>query len=163
MTNDELDRVLDEGLASYLSREPRPGLENRVLSRVRAEGARRRIPRWVFAIPALAGLVFLVMVFRPVAPPAPKLVVRTEIRNVVPDVPVVKPRKIRKSPRRALPKRDAFPTPTPLTAEERALLAFIKRSPEQARELFSPPPQQSDESIRIDEIRIDPLEMDEPK
>ena len=58
--NDELDKILEDGLASYSSGEPWPGLEDRVLSRVAAAGAarKRRIWRWmIVAVPAAACLL----------------------------------------------------------------------------------------------------------
>src|SRR6185436_4596715 len=47
--NGELDRILDEGLATYSSSEPRPGLEERVLSRLANSAAPKRglVPVWL--------------------------------------------------------------------------------------------------------------------
>jgi hypothetical protein len=41
-SQDELDRLLEEGLAAYSSEAPRAGLEGRVLAHVRADGRRFR-------------------------------------------------------------------------------------------------------------------------
>jgi hypothetical protein len=67
---DELDRLLDEALASYSSEEPRPGLERRVLKRVRAERAPRRFGwwRWAVAVPVLASLLALAVTHRVKSP-----------------------------------------------------------------------------------------------
>lgn len=56
-----------------------------------------------------------------------------------------------------LPKREQFPTPTPLTAEERALLAFVEQSPRQAEKVLADTRRRSEEPIRIEEIHIEPL------
>ncbi len=60
-------------------------------------------------------------------------------------------------PPRALPKLDRFPTPAPLTDQERVLLALAARSPELVREMFAEPQTPQVEPIRIEEIRIEPL------
>lgn len=44
MASDELDKILDSALASYSQEEPRPGLDRRILNRIRAEGETRRFP-----------------------------------------------------------------------------------------------------------------------
>src|SRR5580700_3486058 len=62
MSNDERDQIesrLDDALASYSRQEPRPGLERRVLDRIDAEAApRTAFPRWAWAIPAAACLLW---------------------------------------------------------------------------------------------------------
>ena len=78
MRNDEpdaIDRVLEEALSRYSSEEPLAGLEQRVLNRVRAEGARPRhwLGRWVFVAGAVvaASLAFMAIVWvRPIPDPA---------------------------------------------------------------------------------------------
>jgi hypothetical protein len=169
---DNLDRILDEGLATYSSREPWPGLEERVLSRVAsaAEAKRRRIWRWVFlAIPAAACLlvalsvdwrkpeVGLVQVPNQVAkvrseppvrqdPPAPAPLPRVQKR-----VPV---KKIVPAPSQ-IAKRDLFPTPVPLSREERALISLALVSPMEAPPVFG-----ESTPIQVEPIQIEPLEID---
>lgn len=168
MQDEQLDRMLDEALASYSSKGPRPGLEDRVLAHVRAEAGRRRIPRWVFALPALAAAMVMIAIFSrpaPQPPPLPVPLVKQAFARA-PETPAAKAAR-RATPvraaKRVLPKRQVFPTPVPLTNEERALLVFAQRYPEQARALFTPPPEPKIEPIRIEEIRIEPLEMDGPE
>src|ERR1044071_7362306 len=62
--NGELDRILEEGLATYSSREPWPGLEERVLSRVaHAAPKRRMVQPWaLIGILAAACLLLTVLV-----------------------------------------------------------------------------------------------------
>ena len=60
--------------------------------------------------------------------------------------------------RKILPRLPQFPAPAPMTNEERALLAFVARAPKQAQEALIDAQQQSVEPIRIEEIKIQPLE-----
>ncbi|MCE5306786.1 MAG: hypothetical protein LLG20_04015 [Acidobacteriales bacterium] len=149
----ELDRKLDAALAEYANIEPPAGMEQRILARVREAGGSGRIHwwRWVAAaVPALAGLlaVFVYRDLPPVAPPSP-------VALSVPQAPaLVRPVVKRVSrPRPApLPKREVFPTPTPLSPEERALLQLVAQSPEKAREVLTPV-----EPKPIEPIVIEPL------
>ena len=50
MNGDEVDRILDEALASYSLQEPRTGLSGRVMARIRSEGAASR-RGWFFSLP----------------------------------------------------------------------------------------------------------------
>jgi hypothetical protein len=165
MKSDELDKILDGALSSYSQEEPRPGLEGRVLNRIRAARARRRFSwlHWVMAIPAFACLVLavtfwstqdskprpsksapLVPTAAPPLPIAPGVVQTTVTRR--------RPKHLR------MPKREQFPTPAPLTAEERALLVFVARSPKQAEELFSGAKRRTSEPLDIKPIDIEPLQ-----
>src|SRR5437879_3724578 len=119
----ELDKLLDEALTSYSSEDPRPGLEQRVLSRVRAAGAPRRFGwwRWAVAIPVFASLLVLAVSHRVKPHPA---AAEHNLASVQPaattDVTPAEPRPA--APRRArragnrpvvarspLPKRAVFP------------------------------------------------------
>jgi hypothetical protein len=168
---DELDRLLDEALASYSSEEPRPGLEQRVLSRVRAEGTARRVDwwRWALAIPVFASLVLLAITHR--ARPQAAQVERNHSSAHAPATTVAAPAEPRHAaPRHAhrvlnrpvvarspLPKRDVFPLPAPLSLEERALVDLVTRFPDQAREIFIEADQRSRQPIEIQRIEIPPL------
>src|SRR6266568_4065939 len=63
MGSDELDKILDSALSSYADEEPRPGLEGRVLNRIRAsrDGHRFAWLRWPIAIPAFACFLVLAL------------------------------------------------------------------------------------------------------
>jgi hypothetical protein len=59
--------------------------------------------------------------------------------------------------RSPLPKRGVFPLPTPLSAEERALVDLVTRFPDQAREVSIEADQRSMQPIEILRIEIPPL------
>jgi hypothetical protein len=130
-------------------------------------------PRWAFAIPALAcGLVLFAWLHTlPVQQPVVQLKVTQQ--KVAPARPAVteaaiaparqvpveqKPSSVAK--RAPLPKLQQFPSPAPITKEERLLLTLIARSPEKAREILTEGQRPDSEPIRIEEIEIQPLQID---
>src|ERR1035441_2194506 len=178
MKNDEpdaldraLDKPLDNALAQYSSEEPLAGLEQRVLNRVRAEGAP---PRSGFGRRGAAaggavvggggggggagGRGAAVWWDRPAPPPPfPGQAARP--------VPLANARPV---PKRATPagfrKRPGQPRrPVPLSSEERALLALVARAPDQAREALLDLQRRSTAPIQVEEIRIEPLRSDDAK
>jgi len=166
-SNDELERLLEEGLAAYSRQEPRPGLEERVLYRIRSETAARKawFPRWAWAMTAMAGIVLAAVVWmhRP-RPSVPRETPRVAVRT---PAPVVADRpKIAEPVRRArvpLPRRREFPAPAKLTDQERALLLLASDTSDaskDARETLLSTRQQDLKPIQISEIRIPPLQID---
>jgi hypothetical protein len=169
---DELDRVIDGALASYTGAEPLAGLEERVLNRVRvAQPVRRRVFAWAFGLAFAVLLVVVGIVIRTERRTVPRSEV-AQVANVAPppaikEPPVVLKRVARIAHRRvakvsALPKLDQFPAPSPLTTEERALIALVERDPKQAQ-MFADLQKQADEPIEIQGIQIAPLENDEAR
>ncbi len=172
--NDELDRILDEGLATYSSREPWPGVEERVLSRVASTRVvaqaflpvwfRLRTWRWaVLALPVAACLLLVrIMLLKPEHRTAPPVREMAEARTQPPVVRAPEPpRKMasRTRPRQSsLPKRAQFPTNAPLTPEERVLIELVTRAPQQARALLIEPARPETGPIEIEPIQIQPLE-----
>jgi hypothetical protein len=150
---DDLDRLIDNALAGYSSAEPLAGLEQRVLRRVRT--VRRR--RWwgLVLIPAAAVLVLALLPARHVdvamAPP-PRFVEPEPIGDAT---VMERSPQARRRPRRIQPNRNReyFPTPTPLTPEERVLVELARTKPEQ----LPPPPAQE---LEIKPIEIAPLVPD---
>jgi hypothetical protein len=167
MRSDELDKILNDALSSYSREEPRPGLDDRVSDRIRTEGEHRRFEslRRVVAIPAFACVLFLALMFlrtRDSVPkswkPAPIISSTAPLPRIAPGA--VQTTVIRRRPKHvALPKREQFPSPAPLTAEERALLAFVVRSPKQAEQFLSDAKSRSAEPIQIKQIQIEPLQV----
>ncbi|MGI9070253.1 MAG: hypothetical protein ACR2JB_02715 [Bryobacteraceae bacterium] len=177
MGSEELDKILDSALASYSQEEPRPGLDGRVLNRIRAAGEVRRLAwlRWMVAIPVFASFLLLVFWISDSSKPARSTFrASTEIRGHAAfqnrdrqgavnrpqthGARVAGSRPSAKHLRLRLPKREQFPTPTPLTAEERALLAFVGRLPKQAQEVLADARSRSAEPIEIKEVHIEPLQ-----
>lgn len=152
--SDELDRILDDALGSYGDREPRPGLERRVLARVAAARPGRRLGWWWVAAGATAcACIATGLLFRDQPVPPPDLV-RLEQPVPVFRVVAITPVVLRRAVRPALPKQEMFPAPAPLTAEERAMLQLAERFPKQALELTA----RQEKPIAIPEIEIKPLE-----
>jgi hypothetical protein len=170
MTNDKPDavRVLEEALSSYSSEEPLAGLEQRVLNRVHAAYAppRRRGWGWALTASVAAGVaaagVAALVVMRPV--PEPPRVPTVIAQSPKPEPlfataqPVSKPPASHAS--QQLPKSREFPRPTPVTSSERALLALLERAPDATREAFLDFEKRSNQPIRVEEIKIEPLQSD---
>jgi hypothetical protein len=153
---DELDRVLDKALAKYAATEPRAGLEERVLAAVRAE--RARVPdrtwwRWsVMAALAAMVIVAVTLAWKSDRPPHP--VVANHPATATPAAkapatqagskgkanPVHFRERIRTAARRPRsgvvmagnPKLDQFPSPRPLSEQEKLLQSYVAEYPERA-------------------------------
>jgi len=162
MTNgkqDEFDRMLDAALAKYAAVEPRTGLEERVLASLRAEQA--RVPdhawwRWsAMAAVAAAIVVAVALSLRsdkpshPVVanhPPTPIQARKergTEIISIGqgsgsrPARPSTERKpEMRPSPPEGViaraPKLEQFPSPQPLSEQEKLLQNYVAENPEQA-------------------------------
>ncbi len=153
---DEIDRLLDTALAKYSAAEPRPGLEERILTRLRDE--RKRAPAlawwyWVM-VPTLAMALVAFGLWRQFgkssAPPianhpvvsAPSVnLPEPEIAHRDANTPA--PRKVERTRRTrpqsqvmaintATPKLDQFPSPQPLSEQELALAKYASAYPEEA-------------------------------
>ncbi len=160
----DLDRMLDDALQQYCEFEPRAGLEDRVLRFARTSRA-----QWKFwaLVPAGAAFIFGLIAFLWLLFPSPQVppvgrsaslntpaVWKLE-RTVVPIrvSPAVGPRHLVTHPQRTQG-REVFPSPYPLTAEERALLALRSRHVKEANELVA---HGEIEPLSIPTLRIQPL------
>jgi hypothetical protein len=173
--SDELDRIIDRGLAGYSSREPLAGLEDRVLNRIRLEAAGPRRSRWwalALVVPALAALVIVAVVSRSGHAPIAKSIQTAGV--VAPPLsmaPALPPAAVSRPARRTrgakpsraslrfLPKRDQFPTPSPLTPEERALILLAQARPAEV-EAFAELQRKNLKDIEIPPIEIPPLRIE---
>ena len=163
---DKLDRLIDGALASYSDAEPLAGLEARVVNRVRLAGARRRIFARGVGLAVAASVVVLWIVVRTEqrrVVPRPREVAR--VTSVAPPVPAIQravriPAWVRAKRPKALPKLEKFPAPEPMTAEERAFVALVKRDPTEAQEIFADLRKRADAPIEIQPIQIPPLQSD---
>jgi hypothetical protein len=157
---DELDILLDAALASYANPEPSPNLTARILAGTR-EIDRQPLIRWlVWAVPALAALLLVVLLIEhhvlsshTGSPPTARLSAAPDVVHSSPHAPVfstpgpttgtnraamgssssqpVKPTGVQISKPEPLPRLDVFPTPTPLSPEEQALIDLVNRNPGQ--------------------------------
>ncbi len=153
---DELDRVLDVALAKLKS-EPRAGLEERVLANLRAEtarGAERVWRRWgVLAAVAAALVIVAALSWRPGRSARPTNHVAIAMPTTQPASTQVaasgEPREVRLQAGHALrktrrpraveavtaaaqPKLEQFPSPQPLSEQERALARYVSQFPHEA-------------------------------
>jgi len=145
----ELDRVLDAALAKNSAVEPRAGLEERVLASLRAE--RARVPdrawwRWIVAGALAAVIVAVILVgWRSGRPHAPGIAHHPS--TPAPSVPrpgaqtASNSGAIRKSPVRrsspkveiaAAPRLAQFPSPQPLSEQEKILASYVEKYPERS-------------------------------
>lgn len=147
-----LDRQLDAALAKYSAAEPRAGLEDRILANLRAERTHAPVRSWLrwgtagaFAAVAIALAVMVLRSTHPSAPvthrpfietPAPKQqqqrVATNAGKSIAPQRRSVKARPDHPAVATAAPKLDVFPSPQPLTEEEKMLVGYIVQNPEEA-------------------------------
>lgn len=157
---DGLDRALDAALAKYSAAEPRVGLEQRILAHLRSE--RDSVPSRLWARWSPVSVVAAVLIVAAAAtawrlnsptksvmqkhPSAPAETVQTSATQVATTRPIrtygpVDPgRTLRtrrhSAPQLALvaaePKLDQFPSPRPLSEQEKLALEYITRFPEEA-------------------------------
>jgi hypothetical protein len=155
---EELDRVLDKALAKYAAAAPRAGLEERVLATVRAE--RARVPdrawwRWsVMAALAAMVIVAVTLAWKSDRPPHPVVANRPATATPAAKAPATQagskgkanPVHLRergatqtaaRRPRSGVvmagnPKLDQFPSPRPLSEQEKLLQSYVAEYPERA-------------------------------
>lgn len=143
--DDRIDQLIESGLRSYA--EPTAIPETRVaVGQLMARVAEQEPPRlrwWLWAAPVAACLLALLAVWMLRTPQHPRIAWTPASPPVVgvQSVPgstsapvLVHPRRVSRAIPRApkeqlLPKLAVFPTPTPLSPEEQALVAFAKHGP----------------------------------
>lgn len=167
--NGELDRILDEGLATYSTGEPLPGLEERVLSRVAVARAAKRRTMWrwaLVALPAAACLLLAVSVIwrRQEVQPVRRANGHAQVQpdpvrpESPPAIPVerhaVRTKKMARPAVAQIAKREQFPTPDPLSREERALVSLAMAAPAEPPVAFGEPA-----AIQVEPIQIEPLDI----
>ncbi|MGA9542726.1 MAG: hypothetical protein WBQ85_04105 [Candidatus Sulfotelmatobacter sp.] len=158
LDNGALERELDAALAKFTAGEPRAGLEDRILANLRAQQAQvTKQPWWRW--PALAALTAAIVVtaflaWRPERPvqkiaSSPSATTQigghagTQANDGASDATQLrdagsrrrlKPRPVSHSVRvtSPVPKLDQFPSPQPLSEQERILARYIANYPEQA-------------------------------
>jgi len=176
--NEHLDNILDEALSEYCDAESLSGLEDRVMQRIQEQKAIRQTRglRWAIALVCAAALAFamwLGLERRAPQTTAPSAIATTGSVQPAPvqalSVAVAdtganasnRPKSARQTASAiAQPAQSAhlmpavFPSPTPLTAEERAFMAALQRDPR-----AMPAASDADTAITIAKIEIKPLSI----
>ena len=168
-----VDELLDASLRRYASAEPRPGLEGRVLAGVRArQQADRRRTTWAWAIgtAAAAAMVTLLVIYRPRQQPAPMPVIAKapsdisapSLAKVAPPVPLSMSHR---PPRPALPSRvdtrpQQFPTPRPLSEQEKLLLVYAQSLKGSAAASAPSTDQDAERDLEIPPLSIAAIKID---
>jgi hypothetical protein len=153
----DLDNLLEEGLEAWADTKPAPGLEERVLARLRREPATTPVPeestrRWPWLLLAAAALLIAAAGLLRIRSASPRIAM--ESVSPAPVAPagenIVMPRAtpeaarptriaeaavsaakppVQIRPRSPSPIREVFPSPSPLGEEDRLLLAYVAATP----------------------------------
>jgi hypothetical protein len=175
-----LDELLDSVLSAYSAAEPGPGLESRILANLREAESRKtsRLPslKWMWTAAAVAAAVLLLVLARVSHHPAS--IPGDTAAHTQPPAPMQPPvrQRLRVSKNGAVhrPQRQAairvedaslpvnqrpsvFPSPAPLSEQERLLLSYYARTPREELVAQSHPEEppatdDSDEDIRIPDL-----------
>jgi hypothetical protein len=149
----KLEELLDSMLATYSAAEPRPGMETRIVANLRAQGGQNerswsRLWLWAgAAVAAAVAVLAFVALHRPSgrSDRAPEAIVN-RTPQAAPETPrqgspkresaaVVTPSRHQSSPHQAMPEQvadtrpDVFPTPAPLSEQEKLLLRYLAGTP----------------------------------
>jgi hypothetical protein len=166
------DALLEAALRRYRSEAPRPGLEARILAQVQAREREARPHGWAWALGATAAALAIgaVTIYLPqhhpvVLPSTPRATTaRSESQEQEKVAVVTRPSStppLRARRTRAVtiqPSRPAqFPTPAPLTEQEKLLLLYVKQTP--ASVLGARVNRPLDEDVEIPDLNIAALEF----
>jgi hypothetical protein len=150
----ELDQQIDRALASYADQEPDPALRTRILARA-ADAAPRPKRLWLLApaATACAAAILIALLLHPpahapvsqpqngssvaTAPESRTPIVATAPQKIAHPSPVFVGRRTYRTGLSSPPRNASFPSPSPLTAEEKILLNFAAEHPEQARQVLT--------------------------
>ena len=149
---DPFDRMIDGALAKYASAEPHPGLEERVLANLDAELRTASRAWWIWGFAAAMAAIILVagtFAMRWSQPAHPSVTNHPTIepRPVVPHLATreASPASAKKAASHRVaahpadhelaavnPKLDVFPSPLPLSEQEKILALYVGHYPEHA-------------------------------
>ncbi len=182
----ELDAILDAGLASYSSAEPRLGMEQRLLRAVLAQ-KKPRLLWWEWAAGAFASACVLAIVIFALTHGntvhAPKVVQSTPAGHGVPPSKIgtpeapVRPRvavvgqtnlgsgkretegkqAVAQANRRRTSADEMFPSPQVLSEEESRIIALVDQHPAEISQAMIEAQTRSVEPVRVAAIHIEPL------
>lgn len=150
-SHDELDSALDAALAKYAAAEPRVGLEERILANLRTVETRAGDRVWwswgiatalAFVLVVAAALAWRWSMHPPIVkqPPVPTSPVSTEAKHHERNPGISPEKAMRRKVRHpmehgvlaAKPKLDVFPSPLPLSEQEKILAIYVAQYPEHA-------------------------------
>ena len=180
-----VDELLDAALTRHRGAEPRPGLEGRVLAHLRAEPRPAPWFRWGW-LPALASVAALMLAVGafyaarrgvppervssrvahtaeqpPAAAPSAPAELSVPLRQPRPAEPRLKqPQPVQVAVVVASPRRPQFPTPAPLSEQEKLLLRYVKETPKEVLMAYRAVGQPM-EDLQIEELRIPALVIEE--
>lgn len=172
--SDDLDRQLDCALATYGDPGPGSRLAAQVLTRIAHEraAARRRVQwLWGAGLSAAAACLLLFAVARLHRPPhatpaiespAPRALIATAQPRAA--QPVLQAARRTKKPdtapatHSAAPRSAIFPTPSPLSHEEQAMIRLLQELPPDQRTQLLEAQQQSAAPLQFASISIPPIE-----
>lgn len=168
----EFDDLIDAALSGYSATEAQPGLERRILENALAQCPRLRRLTWAWAFVGPAAVCLMVFLLFS----ARRNSHRSTFEATVTTTPAIPVESYREPPQtysfpspskrsiphksstqrptagERLPKEEVFPSPTPLTAEERAAVALVRVPPRM--------PRQADTAgVAIDPIHIAELQI----
>jgi hypothetical protein len=158
-TDKKLDELLDCALAEYSNVEPRVGLENRILAGLESGRKRNWIWEWKWGVAFAVAVLILVIVLIPHEKKNVEVGTNTPAVRISGDSGSPQPQANRpeslhplrralatqhRQPRAAVPhnkvhevqavavvKQPVFPAPSPLSDQEKLLLAYLRRTPYQ--------------------------------
>jgi hypothetical protein len=170
-----VDELLEASLKQYRAEEPRAGLEMRLLAGVRSRQGAARRRRLVWALAACAGmLAAIVLVLHSAHAPrrepvisasAPRQAAKTSASPGSADSRILSPRLVHESqekPRtpkpgvRATKRPEQFPTPMPLTEQEKLLLTYLANT---SKPDLLADTNKADDATEISSIEVAPLEI----
>jgi hypothetical protein len=156
LENEPFDRELDSALASYAAIEPRLGLEQRILANLHAEQKHLVRPWWrwlAIGVLSLVAVVAALLVAWKFTRPSQNFAVHhlptttlpvpgTQIASNIkagdhgPAMPAMQKKKPRtlhpENENASAPKLDVFPSPEPLSDQEKMLAAYVAQHHQQA-------------------------------
>ncbi len=168
--------LLDASLRNYTAGEPRAGLEGRILAGARArqqETRRRTAWAWAAAISGVSAMIMLVVFHRSYQPahqpaalePAiakyPARLAAPTVAIITPPVKLPVPHQVsRHAGVRAVNWRpQQFPTPRPLSEQERLLLAYAQAVESSKAAVSSPAKEDSEQAMEIPPLKIVALDI----
>ena len=181
-----LDELLDSALAQYAQAEPRPGLEGRLLARLRSQPEPAAFSwRWLPMAAAAAAVVVAVLYFagsrqarRPeiAVQPQPAVAPAGTAQPGMPMAPSVAsgPAASRPAVRQpsaprapaavpAAARREQFPTPVALSEQEQFLVRLASQTPpQQLQALTRPRQEQPIQELRVEALEIRPVAVEGP-